>query len=75
MQTKQEILKEMVDLTRPVVAKIEAGPETTLNHYGEYMSLFAGIDRLKDRALIAKVFKQAGANPQGVEDALMVLGG
>lgn len=75
MKNKQQILKEMVELTRPVVAEIEARPETTRNHYGEYMSLFAGIDRMKDRALIAKVFKQAGANPQGVEDALNVLGG
>ena len=64
------LLKEAIDLVKPLVEEIEAGPEVTRNRYGNYMSLLLEAPPGPQRKKLAVVLMLAGANQQGVADAL-----
>lgn len=77
--TREEKLKKLVsDLAgdfKPAVQKIEAKIATTRNHYGDYMGLISSLAKTKQHAqLFAMAMIEAGANRQGVGDALRVMG-
>ena len=78
--TKEEITKVLnkyADLLRDEVKAIEKSRKLTQNHYGKYLSL---ITTLKDKMPSSRekfwgaVLVIAGANKQGVINALKVLG-
>ena len=60
---------------RPEVKRIEASPATTRGHYGDYMSMLSALapDSPTMRKLVACALLEAGANVDGVRDALRVL--
>ena len=73
--TDQERLTEIVeDLAadfRETVQSIETGIQTTQNHYGNYLTLILQIGETKEvRQVVALALLKAGANKQGVADAL-----
>ena len=58
-----------------IVKDIEAKPATTRNHYGDYgaaLSTMCGGRKIVAQ-LLALAFVKAGANQQGVADALQVM--
>lgn len=68
-------LEAMAEALRPVVAEIEARPETTRDRYGDYMAL---ISQLIERRAAPPLFYaacliKAGANPEGVKAAAGLL--
>ena len=76
-EEKQAKLKQLItDLAgdlKPEVAKIESRIATTRHHYGDYMALLSGIARDKATAkVISMALVEAGANTQGVADAMRV---
>jgi hypothetical protein len=58
-----------------LVADIEAKPATTRNHYGDYGAALSKLSggRKVVAQLLGLAFVKAGANSQGVNDALNVL--
>ena len=72
----QTLINGLAQDVQPEVKRIEAKPATTQNHYGDYMALInVGSDRnSKVGKLIALALIQAGANKNGVNSALQVLG-
>lgn len=69
-----EIAQEIANSMKAIVADIEANVATTRNHYGAYMSLLIMFtDDASQRAMIAKALVLAGANEQGVTDALKAI--
>ena len=58
-----------------MVASIEAKPATTRNHYGDYGAALSKLSggRKVVAQLLGLAFIKAGANSQGVNDALNVL--
>ncbi len=68
-----KIINELADSLREGIAEIESNAPTTRGHYGTYMAIIsthaadAGQARILARALI-----KAGANEQGVNDALRI---
>jgi hypothetical protein len=74
----QRLLKElqpMIDELAPVMAEVHALPETTQNHYGFYMTILSKYQDNRGMALVlGYALVKAGANRQGVGDALKVLG-
>ena len=58
----------------PLVKAIEARPETTRGHYGEYMGLLSGMEK-HIAMLTALAMIRCGANTQGVNDALHIVHG
>ena len=65
------LIDDLANDLEPIVAVIEAGPKTTQNHYGRYMSVIAGTahgDRATGR-VIAMALIKAGANQAGVNSA------
>lgn len=67
----KEAIDQVVEMLKPVVAKIEGGLETTKNHYGSYMAVLsqAGQDKQMQKKMAACLIK-AGANQDGVANAL-----
>ena len=69
----QEIIDSLADKLREGVAEIEASTPTTRGHYGTYMGLFSRFaDDAGQGRILAAALKKAGANAQGVDDALRV---
>jgi len=58
-----------------LVQRIEAKPATTRNHYGDYGAALSSISggRKAVAQLLGLAFVKAGANTQGVADALNTL--
>lgn len=68
-----QIIDNLADKLREGVAEIEAGTPTTRGHYGTYMALFSQFaDDVGQGRILAKALIKAGANEQGVNDALRV---
>jgi hypothetical protein len=66
-----EHVQAVVDALKDKVAEIEASIATTQNHYGDYMGLIMRFgDDVDQRAMMARCLILAGANEQGVKDAL-----
>jgi len=73
-----KLVEKMIDIVlpgvKPLVAEIEAKPLTTLNHYGDYLSLLPLLIEQSPPSLTSKfwgcVLIKAGANPRGVKSAL-----
>jgi len=71
-QAKQAI-NEVVEALRPIVAKIEARPETTKAHYGDYMTILGMAKGSEARQSMSLCLLKAGANYEGVASALNLL--
>ncbi len=65
----QAALNSVIETLRPIVKKIEDSPAATKNHYGEYMAILSGAP-LKNRKSLAACLIKAGANEDGIVDAL-----
>jgi len=74
MSTKaQEIIDNLAEQLREGVAEIEARRPTTRGHYGLYMAIFGQFaEDIGQAHILAMALKKAGANAQGVDDALRV---
>lgn len=68
-QEAQHKINEVISLITPIVAKIEARPATTKNHYGDYLAIL-GMAGVNERKSLAAVLVKAGANFEGVQAAL-----
>ncbi len=67
----QEIIDSLADTLREGVAGIEASTPITRGHYGRYMAIFSHFaDDVGQAHTLAAALKKAGANAQGVDDAL-----
>lgn len=80
MDTLDETLNKLAEIAKPIVKAIEASTPTTKDHYGDYM---AAISKLADMVGenthnvclgIGVALQRAGANKQGVQSALRILG-
>lgn len=67
-------ISELADGLRDIVAGIEKGIMTTQNHYGKYMSILSMPKTEKARNHFGHALIEAGANRQGVIDALRAIG-
>lgn len=67
------LINGLAEDLKPEVENIEAMPETTRNHYGQYMRLVTLVPGKE--AIIATALIKAGANVQGVRDALYIMKG
>ena len=67
-------IANLVKTLRPAVAAIESDTvPVTRHHYGEYMALLSRFaDDAGQRKMLANALILAGANKQGVADALRV---
>jgi len=73
MNKLDEIVANLAADLHPVVTEIEARRPTTRGHYGTYMGLFSRFaDDIGQARILAMAPKKAGANAQGVDDALRV---
>ena len=69
------LIADLANDLREMVEKIEARPMTTRGHYGDYMSLISSTTSDRPTArIVALALKEAGANVQGVQDALQICG-
>ena len=69
-RTSEEVLA-VVKALKDHVAEIEASVPITRGHYGTYMGLLSVLSANATQAhVMAKVLISAGANKQGVNDAL-----
>ena len=69
------MIADLANELREHVTKIEAKPMTTRGHYADYMSLISGVAQDRPTArIVALALKEAGANVQGVQDALGLCG-
>jgi hypothetical protein len=74
-QHMEDYIKETAKALREIVAEIENQPETTRNRYEYYMALITKLKEMNDAPLFwGACLIKAGANAQGVRDALEVLG-
>jgi hypothetical protein len=70
IRTTKEVLA-VVEALKARVEDIEASIATTQNHYGDYMGLLMKFaDDAGQRKVLAHALVLAGANKQGVADAL-----
>ncbi len=70
-ERSNEHVQAVVDALKSSVDKIELSIATTRNHYGDYMGLIMRFgDSADQRNMMARCLILAGANKQGVEDAL-----
>jgi phosphoenolpyruvate-protein kinase (PTS system EI component) len=69
-----DAISQLATEMHPLVKEIEASMMLTQNHYGKYMDviLTLGGDTKAQRQLIACGLKAAGANTNGVSDALKI---
>lgn len=68
-----EAVRDVAEGLRDYVTGVEASIATTRNHYGDYMGLFSRFTEDVGQAqVLAKALVLAGANRQGVADALRV---
>lgn len=69
----ETLIAGLVSDFAPVVKEIESSMATTKNHYGRYMAILSMANGNKQHAQIfAIALVRAGANGQGVQDALRV---
>lgn len=73
-KTLEEIIKEIAEEVRPHVQRIECRLATTRGHYGDYMDMLCVMPHPEGRKLLSLALIEAGADPQGVRDAMHVLG-
>ena len=76
MSGQKEADEALNDLARefaPMVAKIEAGLETTQDHYGRYMAILGVFEHEQSRRIAAVALVRAGANRRGVGSAFEAL--
>jgi len=78
MNDKQKQFVDMMANDSEVIAaiaKIEKSPATTRNHYGNYMALLSSLSNGNKviATLLGSAFVKAGANAQGVADALNLI--
>jgi len=68
-------IRETAKALREIVSDIESQPETTRNRYEYYMALITRLNEHRNAPLFwGACLIKAGANGQGVRDALQVLG-
>ena len=65
-----QLLAELAEELRESVEAIEAGPHLTKGHYGDYMGLLSRTDDPTKRKMMACALVMAGADRDGVADAL-----
>jgi hypothetical protein len=75
MTQKEKETKLILDLAEdfaPFVKDVENGIETTRNHYGRYGAMLCKLSKGSKRnaTIFAYAMMQAGANGQGISDAL-----
>ncbi len=70
-----QLLRDLVAELHETVEKIEAGPYLTKGHYGDYMALLSPADEYWKRKLVATALMLAGADRDGVADALRLTSG
>lgn len=61
-----------------IVAEIEAKPELTQNHYGDYMAFLGDLAKDADHnelAVVAYAMVRAGGNYTGIRAALQIITG
>lgn len=69
----QTTIDNLAELFREAVTEIEAQHPSTRGHHGIYMGLLSRFaDDREQATILAKALIQAGANEQGVNDALRV---
>lgn len=78
MNEKQQQFVDMMASDVEIIAAIlnvEKSPATTRNHYGNYMSLLGSLSNGNKTlaTLLGDAFVKAGANAQGVADALRLI--
>ena len=73
-EKQQQFVDMMANDTEVIaaIADIEKSPATTRNHYGNYMSLLSSLSNGNKviSTLLGSAFVKAGANAQGIDDAL-----
>lgn len=67
------LLDDLASDLKPIVNAIEQQVATTRNHYGDYLTIITGGPEPK-RGLMALALLRAGANRQGMVDALRIAG-
>ena len=73
---QEKLVAELANDVKPYVDKIEARIATTKGHYGDYMELLSQWQKEpRVMMVMAMACKKAGADPQGVNDALRMLTG
>jgi hypothetical protein len=72
LPNNQKLIDSLTPEFKEVVNEIEKSPATCRNHYDKYMSVIGGLSKgSKTTAkIIGLALIQAGANSQGVNDAL-----
>ncbi len=73
--TLRQLLNELAEELRESVKTIEAGPYLTKGHYGEYMGFLSATDDVAKRKMMACALMLAGADRDGVADALRLTTG
>lgn len=81
MSEVDRILDLLTDAVTPLVEQIEQSTPTTRGHYADYMSAIDRVAQMFRKGADKKVYlgvaiamKRAGANAEGVHDALKLLG-
>lgn len=69
-QLIEQAMERLVEELKPDVAEIEKMVPTTKNHYGAYLTILSMTKDKKIRERLAVCLVRAGANEQGVKDAL-----
>ncbi len=74
MSVMDKIVDSIVEIVKPAVEEIEADQyPVTRNNYARYMAMFSQFAGDRGQAtILAVALKKAGANAQGVDDALRV---
>ena len=70
------IIKEMAEDVKDVVKEIEEKDPSTRNHYAKYASIIKALTREKGSSMkyaVGLALIEAGANPQGVRDAVSLI--
>lgn len=70
----KELIDSLAEEVRPEVEKIEKSLPMTKNHYGKYMEILSLWEKENIRKIMALSLVKAGANIQGVKDAMKILG-
>lgn len=73
---KEQLMEQinlMAEDLRVSVAAIEARPQITKNHYGEYMGLLKAARDKKEAQFIGIACIKAGANKEGVISAVNLM--
>lgn len=73
--TAKERLDSITAAVKPYVDAIEQSVPTTRGHYGDYLDIISRSETYPVQWLIARALKEAGANAQGVNDALNIASG